>query len=31
LAWTAEIFYWIIMMGATFWYLKSNKWQSFKL
>jgi putative MATE family efflux protein len=31
MAWTAEIFYWIIMLGATFWYLKSNRWQSFKL
>jgi putative MATE family efflux protein len=31
MAWTAEIFYWVIMMGATVWYLKSNRWQSFKM
>jgi multidrug resistance protein, MATE family len=31
MAWTAEIFYWVIMMGTTIWYLRSNKWQSFKM
>jgi putative MATE family efflux protein len=28
LAWSAEIFYWVIIMGVTVWYLKSNRWQS---
>jgi putative MATE family efflux protein len=31
LAWSAEIFYWIIIMGVTVWYLKSNRWQSLKM
>ena len=26
LAWTAEIFYWAIMMGLMVWYLRSKKW-----
>jgi putative MATE family efflux protein len=31
LAWSAEIFYWAIIMGVTVWYLKSNRWQSLKM
>ena len=30
-AWTAEIFYWIVMIGATVWYLKSDRWHSLKM
>lgn len=30
-AWSAEFFYWLIMMSVTVWYLKSNRWQSLKL
>ncbi len=26
LAWTAEIFYWAVMMGLMVWYLRSKKW-----
>lgn len=25
-AWATEIFYWIVMLALTAWYLKSNKW-----
>lgn len=30
-AWSAEIFYWGIMMAFTIWYLKSNRWHSIKV
>lgn len=31
LAWSAEIFYWGLIMGFTVWYLKSNRWHSLKI
>jgi putative MATE family efflux protein len=30
-AWCAEIFYWGVMIIATLWYFKSNRWQSLKI
>ena len=27
-AWAAEIFYWLVIMGVTVWYLKSDRWHS---
>jgi len=31
LAWTAEIFYWVIMMGFMIWYLRSKVWYQLKI
>jgi MATE family multidrug resistance protein len=30
-AWAAEIFYWIIMLGITIWYLRSRAWYHLKV
>ncbi len=30
-AWASEIFYWIIIFGFTYWYLKSNRWKQLKV
>ncbi len=30
-AWAAEIFYWIVMLALTYWYLKSKKWYGLKV
>ncbi len=30
-AWCGEIFYWIVMMVVTVWYLKSGKWHGMKV
>jgi putative MATE family efflux protein len=30
-AWGAEIFYWVVMMVVTVWYLKSEKWHAMKM
>ena len=31
LAWSAEIFYWVLMLGLSLWYLRSNKWKKVKI
>jgi len=30
-AWASEIFYWIIMLGLTYWYLQSKRWHLLKV
>lgn len=30
-AWSTEIFYWIILMSLTYWYLRSKRWHHFKV
>ncbi len=30
-AWGGEVFYWCIILGVTFWYLKSERWHSLKI
>lgn len=31
LAWGGEVFYWVVILGFTFWYLKSERWHSLKV
>jgi Na+-driven multidrug efflux pump len=30
-AWGGEVFYWVVILGFTFWYLKSERWHSLKV
>ncbi|MFT4665414.1 MAG: putative MATE family efflux protein [Polaribacter sp.] len=30
-AWATEIFYWLVMLGFTVWYLRSKKWHDLKM
>lgn len=30
-AWASEIFYWLVMIGVTHWYLRTRKWYSLKV
>jgi MATE family multidrug resistance protein len=30
-AWAAEIFYWMAILGMSYWYLKSNKWHKLEV
>ena len=30
-AWAGEIFYWVLVLGITFWYLRARKWYSLEV